>query len=206
MAKKIAALKIDKESYKASDVSYYNEIYNKKQIILGSTLRKDSHYLTHLSYKDLGKTKSYNTYTITRDGIIYEHFDPKYYSDYIDVKEIDKYSISILFENMNVLLKTDNKFHNLIGEECERDCVAKKLWNGFNYWEIYTDKQIDSGMKLIKKLCKEHNIKQNTIGFNSFNKDAIKYQGIVSKSNLFENYLDVNPSFDFLKLQYSFEL
>ena len=110
-------LKIDNETYRIKDTCRYKTQIAKTQIILATSLRKDSNHIIRLLHKDYGKTKKWNTFTIARTGIIYEHFDPKFHSDFIGIKEVDKKSISIVIENMGCLFKTpSNKYINWLNQ------------------------------------------------------------------------------------------
>jgi hypothetical protein len=200
------SLVIDTNTYSVNDNNYYHEVYNKNKIILAGSLRADNNHIIRLQNKELGQTKTWNTFTISREGIIYQHYDPKYYSDFIDNEEIDKYSISIVLENMGAVYKNEqNILVNLIGEICSGDNIIKKSWNGLLFWDCYTNKQFDSTILLCKKLCTDFGIENKTIGFNNYHKDALKYEGILSRSNLSDEFTDLNPSFNFLKFKEEIE-
>ena len=68
---------IDSSTYKVKEENRYKTQTPKTQIVLATSLRKDSYHITRLLHKDFGKTKKWNTYTISRDGIIYQHYDNK---------------------------------------------------------------------------------------------------------------------------------
>ena len=78
---KYLIMKIDKKTYKIDKKNYYQTKYTKKQIILAGSLRKDNYHIKRLQKKEYGKTKKWCTYSIARDGVIYQHYDPHYYSD-----------------------------------------------------------------------------------------------------------------------------
>jgi hypothetical protein len=48
---------IDNETYKINEVNRHKTQTVKTQIVLASSLRKDSYYITRLLHKDFGKTK-----------------------------------------------------------------------------------------------------------------------------------------------------
>jgi hypothetical protein len=206
MAKRKSNINIDSETYSVLENNYYHEIFDKNKIILAGSLRKDNYHILRLQNKELGQTKTWNTFTISREGIIYQHYNPKYYTDFIGNDEIDKHSISIVLENMGAVYKNEqNVFINLIGEICPSNNIVKKSWNGLLYWDSYTNKQFESIIILCRKLCVEYNIPCQVTGFNSYHKDALKYDGILSRSNLSDEYTDLNPSFNFLKFKEEIE-
>ena len=133
--------------------------------------------------------------------MIYQHYDPKYYTDFMNDKTIDKYSISIVLENMGPLIKNKyNLFVNTLNETYASEIIPfKKLWNNLTYWEIYTEKQFESTLNLCKYLCNLFKINKNVINFNSFNQNTKEYYGIVSRSNYSNEYTDLNPSFNLIK-------
>ena len=191
---------IDSDSYKINDLNYNMIKSKKKQIILSSSLRRGNNHIIRLEHKDFGKTKRWNTYTITREGIVYEHYSPIYSSNFLDIEIIDKQSISIVLENMGHLNENNGVYTNWINEECEKELVIEKKWNIYQYWEMYTDKQIKSCIELCNMLCDKFKIKNELIDFSSYHKDIRKFNGIIYQSNCVENSDDINP---FLEIKYN---
>jgi len=194
-------LSLDKDTYPIDQQNYHQVKSKKTQIIVGGSLRKGSNHIQHLKTKDFGTSKKWPTYSITREGVIFQHYDPSYYSDYMGIKEIDKKSISIVLENMGMLFYDANKecFMNWINEECNDKLIHEKLWKNCRYWETYTNKQYDSLSLLCGQLCKEQEIALDALGFNVYQEDTDKFNGIVTRSNFDSDYTDLNPSFDFQK-------
>lgn len=193
---------IDRETYKISEDNYYKEEYDKSLIILGGTNRINDFYLKRQLKKDNKKSKNWNTYTITRDGIIYEHYNPIFYSEFIGDSIIDRKSVSILLENSGHLYynEDDNIYINDLNEILiNEDNIFSKEWRGYKYYEQYTKEQYDATIFLCRLLCLELNINDDSIGHNAFDDNAKTYNGIISRSNLDVNFTDLNPSFDFKK-------
>lgn len=190
-------LKIDSETYKIGDDNHYKTQNVKTQIVLGTSLRKENFHIIRLQHKEIGNTKKWNTFTIARNGVVYQHFDSKFYSDFLGIKEADKRLISIIVENMGYLFKSpDDKYVNWLSEICETENVIEKEWFGYKYWENFTDKQIESIFLLCKQLCEEYNIPKQCVDFHHYNKEIIKYKGIVFRSNYIDESSDINPLFD----------
>jgi len=188
---------IDNETYNVKEVNRYKTQTVKTQIVLATSLRKNSYHITRLLHKEFGKTKRWNTYTISRDGLVFEHFDSKFHSDFLGKKEADNQSISIVLENMGCLFQSsDGKYINWLNELCNEDDVIEKDWLGYHYWERFPDEQILSTVELCKVLCDKHNIEKKCIDFHHYHKDTIKFKGIVFRSNYIEDSSDVNPLFD----------
>lgn len=191
---------IDKESHKVGTKNRYKSITKKSQIVIGLSLRKEDYHINRLKNRDYGSTKRWCTYSVSRFGDVVQHYDPKFYSDYLGIKEVDKQSVSIVLENMGSLIKTpDGQYINWINEVCPIKQVEEKKWMGANYWEIFSDEQIESTVELCLKLCEELNIQTNLISFHYPHKDMLKFQGIVLKSNYFEDSNSINPLFDLVK-------
>lgn len=186
---------IDKKTYKTKN--HYKIKNAKRQIIIGNSLRKNDNHLIRLKNKDLGESKKYPTFTIKRNGKIYQHFNHNNHSDFIGIKEVDTKSITIVLENMGWLRKIDGVYYNWINEICDEDHVGEKKWMGYTFWHKYTKEQIDSLNKLCDFLCEKHNILKSFIDFHHHHKNIKKYRGVVLKSNHIENSTDTNP---FLKL------
>lgn len=190
---------INKTDYRCNDKNYIKKKYDKKQILLGGSLRKGNNHYIRMSNKENGESKNWCTYSIDRDGNILQHFDPKYYSSFMKDNMIDKKSISIVLNNMGMLKYDGNsdKYINWIHEECDFSLVYEKRWNSGLYWEKYSEKQIDSLIELCDYLIEEFNIKRDCIGNNVKYSDTIKFNGIVCRSNYDMDYTDLNPSFNF---------
>jgi hypothetical protein len=192
-------VKIDKKTYKVNKENYYTTKHKKRQIILAGSLRKDHNHIIHLQHKKYGKTKEWNTFTISRDGIVYQHFDPACYSDYMGVKNIDKHSISVVLENMGSVFYDfeSGGYLNWIHETCDEEKIYEQNWKGSRYWESYTEKQMNSTIELCEYLCDKYRIPLDSLGFNAFHEETAKFEGIVCRSNFDMDYNDLNPSFNF---------
>jgi len=193
-------MQIDKQKYEIKEVNRYKTQSPKTQIVLATSLRKDNHLITRFLHKDFGKTKRWNTYTVSRDGSVYQHYDPKLHTDFLNIKEVDKRIISIVLENMGCLFQTPTGKHiNWINEFCDEENVIEKGWLGYNFWEKFTDEQITSTVELCKTLCDEFGIPKMLIEFHHHHKDTLKFRGIVFRSNYIEDSSDINPLFDISK-------
>jgi hypothetical protein len=193
---------IDKDTYRIKKYNRYNTTPNKIQIIISFSLRKNNYHITHLQHKEYGRSKKWNTYSISRDGEIFEHYKPKYYTDYMGIKDVDKKSISIVVENMCSLLKNDNgDYINWLNELCPKDNVIEKKFFGSKYWELITEKQYDSVIVLCNYLCEQFNIPKKIIDFHYYNENVKNFKGIVFKSNYFENSTAIHPLFDIQKIK-----
>lgn len=192
---------IEKETYKISTNNYIKSKYSKTQIVIGVSLRKGHNHITRLQHKEYGKTKKWNTYTIGRDGTIYQHYDDKYYTNFIGIKEGDKHNVSIVLENMGALYSIDDETRiNWINEICEEENVIKKGWMGYNYWEKFPIKQLKSLTLLCNDICDNHDIPKKIIEFNHYHKDIYKFKGIVFRGNYIDDSSDMNPLLEITKL------
>jgi len=193
-------MQIDNTTYDIKEINHYKTQTLKTQIVLATSLRKNSYYVTRLMHKEFGKTKKWNTYTISRDCTIYQHYNNKYHTDFLGIEEADKQLISIVMENMGCLFQTPNKkYVNWLNEICDNERVIIKNWLGYSYWEQFGDKQIESLVSLCKEICEEHNIPKVCVDFHHYHKDTIKFKGIVFRSNYIQDSTDINPLFDISK-------
>jgi N-acetyl-anhydromuramyl-L-alanine amidase AmpD len=193
-------MQIDSTTYEIKEINRYKTQSVKTQIILATSLRKNSYHITRLLHKEFGKTKRWNTYTISREGVVYQHYDNKFHTDFLGIKEIDKESISIVLENMGCLFQTPaGKYINWLNEVCEEENIITKNWLGYSYWEKFTDKQIECAVLLCRQLCEEYNIPKVCIDFHHYHKDTIRFKGIVFRSNYIQDSSDINPLFDIPK-------
>jgi len=96
------------------------------------------------------------------DGKVLKTFDDKYWSYHLDTDEdLNSKSISIEICNYGGLRMNGGKFFNSINKEVKSSdvCVLDNEFNGYKYFEKYTDKQLDSLSMLIEYLQKRWNIR-----------------------------------------------
>lgn len=195
---------IDNTKYILTEKNYYKEIYGKTQIIIGHTYRNNMLHYAEWVYRLNGKNKKTATFTITKEGTTHQHYDPKYYSTFIN-KEQDKASISIILENVGWLKKDGitNKYVDWLGNEYikQNEEVLNKRWRNYSYWDKYSQEQLKSLRKLVVELCDDYNIPKNFIGHNVYDENVDLYKGIVFRSNYYQETTDVSPAFNFEYLQ-----
>jgi len=191
---------IDSETYKLTDKNYHKEIYDKKQIIIGHTYRKDMlHYASWINRIN-GKNKKTAAFTVTKEGKIYQHYNPIYWSSFIDKEEQDKISISIVLENLGWFKKDSmiDKYVDWLGNSHKKNTenVLMKRWRNHVFWDKYTEIQTEALKNLILELCKTHNISKKFIGHNVFEDTVDLFNGIVFRSNYYQESTDISPAFD----------
>tara|TARA_R110000803_G_scaffold196935_1_gene260383 strand:- start:53 stop:658 length:606 start_codon:yes stop_codon:yes gene_type:complete len=191
---------IDKETYKLSDKNYHKHEYTKKQIVIGHTGRKEMHHYGSWVNRHNGQYKKTAAYTIDKDGKVYEHYDPKYYSDYIPLHDMGPFTIPITLTNVGWIQKdnVNDRYYDWLGHNyiLEDDDVVTERWRNKEHWVKYTDEQIISLKKLTDKLCDDFKIKNDCIGNTVFNDDVDIYEGITFKSNYYQEATDISPAFN----------
>lgn len=195
---------IDTEKYKLKESNYYTESYKKTQIIIGHTNQNGMLHYASWIYRLNGKNKKTATFTITKEGDIYQHYDPKYYSDFIK-KEQDKASISIILENSGWFRKDNvtDKYVDWLGRYHKKNSenIYMKRWRNHQYWDSYTDKQIQSLKELITNLCDTYSIPKEFIGHNVYDENVDLFKGITFRSNYYQELTDVSPAFNIEELR-----
>lgn len=198
-------MQINKIKFPVDDKCFHKDIHPKEQILIGDSLRKDSNHLIRLQTNGIfSNVKNWNHYTISRNGEIFEHFAPMFTSDYYSKIEIDKISISIVMENMGALYYDieNNHFSNWIGEVCPKVDVFEKQYKTIKYWENYSDEQYTSLAWLINHLSNSFNISLENNAVNSIYDDVdVSSYGYACKGNYSKEYNELNPSFDFERLE-----
>lgn len=190
-------MKIDKKTYKINDINYHKEVTKKNQIVISFSLRKNHNHIIRLQHKEFGLSKRWNTYTVGRNGDVFQHYNDKYYSEYLNVGDGDKQSISIVLENMGSLIPLNNDIYvNWLNETCDIENVVDRSWLGYSHWEKINDIQLNNLVELCVTLCEKHKIPKRCIDFNHYHKDISKYKGIVFAGNYIDDSCDINPLFD----------
>jgi len=193
---------INEISYLLGENNYYKQTYEKTQIVVGHNNRKDMrHYHSWINRRNGGYKKT-ATFSIDKDGSIYKHYDPKYYSDFLGCEQ-DKCNISIVLVNEGwVKLNDMNVFVDWLGHTYSKNSdLLEKNWRNYKYWIKYTEKQFDSLNYLINHLCENYNIKNKFIGHNVYDENIDLFKGITFRSNYFKDITDVSPAFEFEKIK-----
>lgn len=99
----------------------------------------------------------------TWDGVILKAFDDKYWAYNKDIDSIDFNSKSIGIEICNygpLTIGRDGRFYNLINKPINEKDIIKldKPFRGYEYYERYTDAQIESTRTLLVHLINKHAI------------------------------------------------
>ena len=201
---------INKDTYKLGLTNYIHEETIKNKILIGNTFTTNMNHYVGWVTRYNGKYKKTANYTIKLDGTIYEHFNPKYYSNFTDDIYFDKTIISIVLENEGWLIKDlndENKYINNVGNIYNRvDDVIIRKWRSNKYWAPYSEKQLESTIKLINKLCIEFDIPLEVISHNTKINKVNNYKGVLYRSNLNNYFTDVNPSWDFTNFKDKLEI
>jgi len=180
----------------------------KTQIVLGSTFNHDMKHVIGWQNRYNGNYKKTAAFTINSAGVIYNHFDPKHYSNFFGKTEQDSKSIVILLENDGWLIKDEEKkeFITWIGNIYNKpNEVFEKKWRNYRYWAPHTQTQFDSAVKLVKKLCAEFYIPLEVIGHNTKVDSLSDFQGVIYKSNIEKHYTDLNPSWNCVEFKNKLE-
>lgn len=176
----------------------------KKLIILTHTSRVGEDYLASLNFRNNGKYDRLPNYVILKDGLVVETLSPNKNTSFLENKKIENKSIIVCLENLgwvnkNLLSKT---YSNWLGNKITD--VYEKKWRNKYFWDKYTDEQTKSLIELCGTLCKQYKIPKKFIGHNTKLNGVEKFNGIINRSNLSEDYTDLSPAFNFVYLLENF--
>ena len=194
---------IDKKDYVLPIDNYVVNESIKKLIVVGHTNNRDMRHFTGWLHRYNKKYKKTAAFTISTNGVIHRHFNPKYQSRFFNNLELDNKSIVILLENDGWLIKdvVKNEFITWVGDTYSGPKeIIEKNWRGHSYWSPYTKEQIFSVKRLIEMLCKEFFIPLNVINHNT-KIDSLFDETIIYKSNLNKHYTDLSPAWGFLEFK-----
>lgn len=170
----------------------------KTQIFLYDTQRRSDDFMMKLKYRQNEKYDNIPHYIITKQGKVIKLFDTNYSSKTFGTPAVDKMMVKIAIENLGWLNKNTitGVLYNWIGDPYRAEPYIKK-WRNYYFWDPYTEDQLNSLVELSKEICKNHNIPYQTVPSQGYLSNAIKFTGIVCKSNFLNIYTDINPSFNF---------
>jgi len=202
-------MKINEEKYKLSPNNFIKKLSLKKQIVIGNTFNNGMKHTIGWNTRYNGNYKKTAHFTISLDGTIYKHFDSCYCSEYFGDTTLDGKSIIILIENNGWVLKDAKKTSYITwnGDIYNKDIdeIVVKKWRGHEYWEPYTEKQIESAVFLVREVCEEFLIPLSITSHNTNIDDLRGYSGVLYKSNIDKKYTDLSPSWDFIKFKNKLE-
>lgn len=190
---------IDNETHKLSTENYIPVKTKKNRIVLANTFNHDMGHVMGWKNRLNGYFKKTATYTINKNGVIYEHFNPDFFSHYFQSHEMNMKTIIVLIENEGWLVKDkNNQYINLLGNIYRKpNEVYEKKWRGFNFWSPYTKEQLEASVYLVNMLCEKYGIVNKTVSHNTKIDLDISPYGVFYRSNLEKYYTDVNPNWFF---------
>jgi len=145
------------------------------------------------------------------DGKILRAFDDKYWAYHLGVnknsQELNSKSIGIEFCNYGALtLGKDGRFYNYVNKPIKESEVVKldNPFRGYEYFERYTDFQLENARKLIHYLINKHAI---TIEGKIYNEKWFEYDekwfntgGIRSHSQVRRDKFDIFPQREMIQM------
>lgn len=195
-------MKINKEFYFNGPDNVQKSKTKKKQIVLINSLCTLDEHIVKIKTRYNGKYTKMPCFFVSKNGEIYQHFDPNNYNNLMDEQRVEKQVIVIALENVGWLYKDalSGNFITWKGTTYDGD-VSEVPWRNKKYWANYTDEQYDELVELINYLCIEHNIIKEFVGNNVIIEKPNNYRGILNRSNYSKNYYDLSPAMNFKKLK-----
>ena len=156
--------------------------------------------------------KSSSTEEKSWDGKILNTFDDKYWAYHLGVshnssKELNSKSIGIEFCNYGPLtLGIDGRFYNSVNKVVNEKDVVKldKPFRGYDYFERYTDSQLNSARSLMIYLINKYaiTIEGKIYNENWFNYNAAYHTngGIRSHSHIRRDVFDIFPQKEMIQM------
>jgi len=192
-------MKIDKKTYILGKNNFFNKKSKKKKIVLVNSFSKDMKFFNGWELRRNKSYKKVTPFTVDRDGTIYEHYNPEYYSGFMKSESLDKETIPVTIVNQGWLKKDSltNKYKDWVGNIYSGDDVINKEWRGHYMWSPYTKKQMESVGNLVDYLCDKYKIERNSLSHNVMFEHAPSFKGVLSRSNFSRRYTDISPSFRF---------
>ena len=182
--------------------NYWKKEYKKTQIYLHHTVSSTADSTINWWNEDNRPIST--AYVVDKDGVIYNTFNPKYWSFHLGLKYgpskgfADKKSIGIEIVNEGGLVKKSDNMYWFDGKAKYNGKFIKlnKPWRGYYYFAKYSLAQFHSVVILLKYLTNAFNIKNNLITDFKYDRElAETYEGILSHCNVRSDKSDVSPAF-----------
>lgn len=214
--------KINDTKFVLPEYKYFPEKNIKTNIVLHHTNgwtvvkgTKDRPSMNHFNWWVSQQNKISTAFSIDYKGNIYQHYNPLYWAYHLGLGSrninMDKQSIGIEFVNEGQMSKEEDKYYWHLGDmklpynrEDDQPIYVNGGWRGFYYFAPYSNEQFDSGVWLVKHLCKKYNIKNNMIDDCNYHPEIISdgYEGVYCHANVRKypskhNKHDLSPAFPF---------
>jgi hypothetical protein len=146
------------------------------------------------------------------DGKILNTFDDKYWAYHLGINnnqslDLNSKSIGIEFCNYGPLtLGIDGRFYNSVNKVVnERDVVRlDRPYRGYDYFERYTESQLESGRSLILHLINKHAIRIDGKIYNenwfNYNSNYHSNGGIRTHSHIRKDVFDIFPQKEMIQM------
>lgn len=179
---------------------------NINHIVLSHTYREAKGYLASLSFRFNSNYDKKPHFFVDKNGDVTEVLPSNQSTRIFESYGMKDGFISIMLENLGYLKQDSNNdtFLNWKGEIAESEPFSRN-WRGYEYWDVYPQKQIKELINLCKNICVENNINPIFIGHNTKINDINNFNGIITRSNFSSRHTDLNPSFDFSYFKKVFE-
>lgn len=191
-------MEINNTDYILDEHNYVREETEKEKIIFMNSLNEGMNHVNGWKTRMNGEYKYTSAFTIAKDGTVFQHYDPKYWSKVFN-KNIDREIIPITMENYGYL-KMENKetgFITWLRDIYKGDEVFEKRWRGYKYWDPYTDEQKESAVRLVDELCETFDIEKDSVPYNIKIDSPEAFKGVMYRSNFDKYYCDLSPAWDF---------
>lgn len=177
-----------------------NETQPKNKIILIHSSRIGQDYLKSLEFRYNGSYDKKPHYLILKTGEVIKLQEDLEYTNLFSNENLNKNSIVVCLENLGWLKKNtlSTTFSNWIGNKVE--VVREKKWRSKFFWDLYTEEQTISLIKLCNDICENYQIPKRFIGSNTRISGSENFEGILTRSNFDEDYTDLSPAFNFVYL------
>ncbi|GEM_PF-768990 len=204
---------VDK-SHRLSTGQYIKQTTSKTQIFLHFTAGGPS-AKNVIDYWDSNEPRVATPFVIDGDGDVFECFNPDYWSYHLGIKgtkgRLDKSSFGIEICNYGPLKLKDGKYYAWPKDYSTKVIPKDEVYSlprgfrGFQYYQSFTDGQINATEKLCEHLIEKYNIEiQYEFDYSWFDYDSEVIRqtlpGIWSHSTVRKDKLDLYPDHRILEM------
>ena len=151
------------------DDQYYKDVYNKRQIVIHHTV-SNGNAKNVINWWKKQVEKIGTAFVIDREGVIHKAFSSAHWAHHLGTKEknnriLNKQSIGIELCCWGSLKFKNEKYLSTTGFEIHKDEVTtyEHPFRGVNYFQKYTEKQLESLKLLLQYLCETYKIPKTYI-------------------------------------------
>jgi len=189
-----------------------------KTLLPGELIENTKKQQIVLFHNPVPKEPYLSHYYIYKDGTVEKLLDDSKWCVQLDLEPetfdkngvsfryLDKTLIGITLENVGPVMYKNNTFHPVWWVDKQIDAAyeycTKTKWRGYQHWELYYEKQLESLRELLLSLCERHSIPKtyNADIWDVSRRALMGTPGIFCRCSFIKDAHDLHPQIELVNM------